>query len=55
MFIFRSHSEVKSKCAFLQESQESLEDEVFQVDIFTWEDVNSVAVSKERYRLAVWL
>lgn len=28
---------------------------MFQVDIFTWEDVNSVAVSKERYRLTVWL
>lgn len=51
MFIFRPPSKKKSKCTFLQESQESLKDEVFQERIFA-QDVNGVAVREERHRLS---
>lgn len=54
MFIFRPHSKVKSKCAFLQESQESLRDEVFREGIFG-QDVNWVAAREERHGLSAWL
>lgn len=47
---------MKSKCTFLHESQETLEDEVFQVNIFLpGRMLKGVAVRKERYRISGWL